>query len=65
MSNTQNNTDQNVPSQKGITSGNADQQSHFVQARQIIERWPDWKKNIRCMPTLMNGNRSSEAPDKT
>lgn len=64
MSNTQNNTDQNVPSQKGVTSAN-DKQSHFVQARRIIEKWPDWKKNIRCMPTSMNGNQYSESHDKT
>jgi deoxycytidylate deaminase len=65
MSNEQNNTDQNAPSKEGTPSTDTNKQSHFVQARQIIKRWPEWKRNIRCMPNSMNGDRSSESTDKT
>lgn len=65
MSNPQTNKDNKLPPQQGITSANTDKQSHFVHARQIIERWPEWKRNIRCMPISTNNNLSNQAPDKT
>ena len=65
MSNSQNNKGPQLPSQEGLPSIESDQQSHFVHARKIIESWPEWKRNIRCTPTSMNGNRSSDTPDKT
>lgn len=65
MSNAQNNTNQNVPSEKSITSANTDKQSHFVQAHQIIKGWPKWKRNIRCMPNSINGNQPVEIHEKT
>ena len=40
------------------------QQSHYDHARKIIESWPEWKKNIRCMPNSINGNQSDKSPDK-
>jgi len=65
MSNPKTNKDQELPPQKGITSANTDKQSHFVQARQIINRWPKWKREIRCMPTSTNSDQSTQVPDKT
>jgi len=58
------NKDQKLPPQQGMTSANTDRQSHFLQARQIIEKWPEWKKNISCTPNSTNGNQSTPLSDK-
>lgn len=63
MSNPKTNKEQKLPPQQGMTSANTDRQSHFLQARQIIEKWPEWKKNISCTPKK-NGNQSTQLPEK-
>ena len=65
MSNPQNNKDNKLPPQKGTTSSDSDKQSHFIHARQIIEKWPEWKKNIDCRPVSINNNQSIQDPDKS
>ena len=64
MSNPKTNKDKKLPPQKGMTSANTDKQSHFVHARQIIDSWPEWKRNIRCAPISTNNNQSTQKPDK-
>lgn len=65
MSNSQTNKGPQLPSQEGLSSIESNQESHFVHARKTIESWPKWKRNIRCTPTSMNGNQSSEASDQS
>jgi len=65
MSNPQNNEDNKLSPQQGITSADTDEQSHFVHARQIIDKWPEWKKNISCKPVSINNNKSIQDTDKS
>ncbi len=65
MSNPQNNKDNKLPPQQGTTSSDSDKQSHFIHADQIINKWPEWKKNIRCRPSSINNNQSIQDPGKS
>ena len=58
MSNQQTNNESHLP------SINNDQESHFDHARKMIESWPEWKKNIRCMPNSINCNQSNNTSER-
>ena len=55
MSNQQTNNESHLP------SNNNDQKSHFDDARKMIESWPEWKRNIRCMPNSVNCSQSNKS----
>ena len=65
MCNPQNNREPDLHHKEELPSIESDQQSHFAHARKIVESWPQWKRNIRCMPASLNINQSIESPDKT
>jgi hypothetical protein len=65
MSNPQTNKGRQLPPDQGLPCEKTEQASHFVQAREIIKTWPEWKRNIRCAPTSTNSNQSTQVPDKS
>ena len=65
MSNKNKNKDDKLSLQKGINTETIYKQSHFAHAVQIINKWPEWKKNIRCRPSLINNNQSIQNPDNS
>lgn len=64
MSNQQNNKTPYLHPDERNPSIESSQHSHFAHARKTIESWPEWKRNIRCMPTSMDSNQSIRTSDK-
>lgn len=58
MSKPQTNNGREQSPEQGRPSTPSDPQCHFAHARKVIQSWPEWKRNVRCMPTSHNGNQS-------
>jgi len=59
-----NNNNQPSTQRNNSLPGNTNQPSHFVQAQQIVNAWPEWKRNACSAATASNSNSTSTSDKK-